>query len=452
MTSYKLPESVANIFQVFHKAKFEIYAVGGAVRDLIMEKQTKDWDFTTNARPEEILKIFPDGFYNNVFGTVGIPQENGEVYEITTYRTERDYSDRRHPDVVCWGESLEEDLARRDFTVNAIALLRQPADQGKPLFIDPFRGQKDIQDKVIRAVGDPEKRFSEDILRLLRAVRIATELGFLIEEKTFQAIKNNAPLIKKVSGERIKEELFKILGSDFPFEGVSLLQSSGLLAQILPEIEKGFGIAQKSPGRHHVYDVGEHSLLSLKFCPSKNPLVRLATLCHDVGKPVTFKKDEKGLITFYNHELIGASTARNIAERLHFSKKEREKFVTLIRWHQFTVDEFQTDASIRRFIKRVGAENLQDIFDLRIGDRLGGGCPAATSWRLRKFMARTVEVQKHTPSTKDLKIDGRDVMRELGIGPGPKVGQILDILFQEITEDNKKNQEEYLLKRIKSFK
>lgn len=445
MSTYELPESVENIFNVFRQAKFEIYAVGGAVRDLLMGKETKDWDFTTSATPEEILNLFPDGFYDNTFGTVGILQRDGVIYEITTYRTERNYSDRRHPDVVKWGQSLEEDLARRDFTINAIAFDGQN-------FVDPAWGQRDIQGRLIRAVGDPQKRFSEDALRLLRAIRIATELGFLIEEKTFQAIKESAPLIQNVSGERIKEELFRILKSKYPFEGFTLLRNSGLMSEILPELEKGFEIPQKSPGRHHVYDVGTHSLLSLKHCPSEDPLVRFATLLHDVGKPVTFRKDEKGVSTFYNHEIIGASIMRNVAERLRFSKKEKEKLVALVRWHQFTVDEFQTDASIRRFIRRVGSEYLREMFDLRIGDRLGGGCVNATSWRLRKFMARTIEVQKHTPSVKDLKVNGHDVMKELGIRSGPKVGQILNILFQEITEDSSKNNREYLLERIRSFK
>lgn len=445
MATHKLPSEVEHIFKVFQKAGFEIYAVGGCVRDLIMGLPQKDWDFTTSAWPEEILKLFPDGFYDNAFGTVGVPQKNEEIYEITTFRTERGYSDRRHPDVVRWGQTLEEDLARRDFTINSVAFDGQK-------IIDPFNGQKDIDGKLIRAVGDPQKRFTEDALRLLRAIRIGTELGFLIEEKTFEAIKDSAPLIKRIAGERIKTEIFKILGSQYPYDGFELLRSSGLMIQILPEVEKGFGTAQKSPGRHHIYDVGIHSFLSLKNCPSKDPLVRFATLLHDVGKPVVFKKDEKGMITFYNHEIIGASIARNIAQHLAFSKKERERLVNLVRWHQFTVDEFQTDSAIRRFIRRVGVENLRDMFDLRIGDRLGGGCATAASWRLRKFMERTLEVQKHTPSVQDLKVNGNDVMQELGIGPGPKVGQILEALFKEITDDPAINTREYLLDRIKSFK
>lgn len=445
METFQLPDTVVKVLKVLAKAGFEAYAVGGSVRDLIMGRPTRNWDFTTNATPQEILKIFPKGFYDNIFGTVGVPQENGEIYEITTYRTERGYSDRRHPDVVRWGKTLGEDLARRDFTINALAF------DGKNL-IDLFGGQKDIKDKIIRAVGDPDKRFAEDALRLLRAVRLATELGFLIEPETFTAIKTNAPLIKKISAERIRDELFKILATDFPADGFTLLRNTALLAQILPELERCFGVEQKSPARHHLYDVGTHSLLSLKHCTSPDPLVRLATLLHDVGKPVVFKKDGKGMVTFYNHEVIGASIARNIAQRLSFSKKDREKLFTLVRWHQFTVDEFQTDAAIRRFIRRVGPENIKDMFNLRIGDRLGGGCLAATSWRLRKFMARTIEVQKHTPSVKDLKVNGHDVMSQLGIGPGPRVGQILKVLFEEIMEDPTKNTREYLLERIRSFK
>lgn len=442
MTTYKLPPPAQKILEILKKAGFEAYTVGGSVRDMIMNRPTKNWDFTTNATPTEILKVFKEGFYNNIFGTVGVPQESGEIYEITTYRTEESYTNRRHPDIVKWGKDLREDLARRDFTINALAF------EGKKL-IDPFQGQKDIENKIIRAVGEPQKRFQEDALRLLRAIRIASEIGFLIEEKTFAAIKKNASLIKKISGERIREEIFKILATSFPADGFSLLRNSGLLAKILPELEKCFGVPQKSPGRHHIYDVGTHSLLSLKNCPSENPSVRFATLLHDVGKPVVFKKDEKGLITFYNHEVISSSIIRNIANRLHLKRQDREKLTTLVRWHQFTVDEFQTDSAIRRFIRRVGQENIKDIFDLRIGDRLGGGCLTATSWRLKKFMQRTIEVQKHTPQVTDLKINGDDVMRILGIRPGPKVGKILTALFNEITQDPQKNEREYLLKKIK---
>ncbi len=442
-----MPEEVLKIFEIFQKKSFEIYAVGGSVRDLLMARPTKNWDFTTSATPQDMLKLFPDAFYDNNFGTVGIPQENGEVFEITTFRTEKGYSDLRHPDQITWGKTLEEDLGRRDFTINSIALRYA---QSKPTIIDPFGGQEDIKAKIIRAVGDPDQRFGEDALRLIRGIRIATEIEFLVDEKTFSAIKKNAPLITQISGERTKAELLKILGSAHPYEGLMLLRESRLLKEILPEVEKGFGVEQASPGRHHIYDVGTHSFLSLKFCPSEDPLVRLATLLHDVGKPVTFKKDEKGLITFYNHEVLGTSIVRNIAERLKFSKKDRDKLVTLVRWHQFTVDEKQTDSALRRFIRRVGQDNLKDMLDLRTGDRLGGGA-RETSWRLEEFKKRLVEVQKQPFTVADLKVDGHDVMEILNIPPGPKVGQILNILFDEVTEKGQPNERESLLKRIEEI-
>lgn len=443
---FELPEFVLKILEKFEKAKFEIYIVGGSVRDLLLNREIIDWDFTTNATPNQILEIFPKGFYDNKFGTVGISHpSSSEPYEITTFRKEIGYTDRRHPDKVIWGKSLKEDLARRDFAINAMALEKVNFFKGKPPFeiIDPFNGQEDLKKKLIRAVGDPNKRFSEDALRMMRAIRLATELGFTIEKKNFQAIQDNATLINQIAKERIKDELFKILKSDFPADGFTLLLSSGLLEQIIPEIIKGCGLEQ---AKHHIYDVWTHSLLSLKNCPSKNPLVRLATLLHDVGKPVVAKGlgEEK---TFYNHEVIGASITRNIANRLRLSKKEKEKLVTLVRWHQFTCNERQTDSAIRRFIRNIGKENLKDMLDLRVGDRLGGGA-RETSWRLEKFKKRLVEVQKQPFSVTDLKVDGNDVMKILKIGSGPTVGKILETLFAEVVEDKTKNKREFLLKRI----
>lgn len=447
----KLPEFVQQIFIKFQKAGFEIYLVGGAVRDLLLGRKIFDWDFTTNAQPEEILKIFPEGFYDNKFGTVGISHPSApQPYEITTFRKEIGYSDKRHPDKIIWGKTLEEDLSRRDFTINAIALEKVNFFKGKPAFdldlIDPFHGQEDLKAKLIRAVGRPKERFSEDALRMIRAVRIASEIGFTIDQETFEAIKNNAHLINKIAKERIKEELFKILKSDFRCDGFSLLLSSGLLEEIIPEIVKGYGLSQ---ARHHIYDVWTHSLLSLKNCPSKDPVVRLATFLHDVGKPVVARGEGEER-TFYNHEMVSTNIAKNIADRLRLSKKEAEKLITLVRWHQFSCDERQTDSAIRRFIRNVGKENLQDMLDLRVGDRLGGGA-RETSWRLEKFKKRLIEVQKQPFSVTDLKVNGRDVMKILGIPSGPKVGQVLDQLFAEVEENKTKNKKEYLLKRIKEI-
>lgn len=452
----KIPKEILDIYKKIQSAGFELYFVGGCVRNLIMEKAVKDWDFTTNARPEQILNLFPNGFYDNVFGTVGlsIPVGNEkEMVEITTFRTERGYIDRRHPKVVEWGKSLEEDLARRDFTINAIALnLSSTNSHFSSSIIDLFDGQKDIRDKIIRAVGNPKKRFKEDALRLLRATRLATELSFAIEEKTWAEIQTDASLITEISGERIRDEFMRIIASNYPYDGIMLLKNSGLLKHILPELLAGIEVSQERPGRHHKTDVFTHNVLSLKFCPSTDPIVRFAALIHDVGKPKVASPDEQGLVTFYNHELVSAKMAREICERLRFSKKDRDRVVNLIRWHMFTVDERITDAAVRRFIRRVGVENVKDIVDLRIGDRLGGGTQTVESWRLKRFKERVEQQLQPAPfSINDLAIDGNDIMKELNIKPGPKVGEILQKLFEEVDEDLSKNNKEYLLKRIKEL-
>ena len=429
--------------------------MGGAVRDILMGKPVDDWDFTTNATPEEILKVFPEGFYDNVFGTVGISHESApDPYEITTFRLEFGYSDRRRPDKVEWGKNLKDDLSRRDFTINAMALAlgqtKKLKNERTEKLIDPYAGQKDLKEKLIRAVGDADKRFFEDSLRMMRAVRIAAELGFLIEEKTFTAIKKNAALINQIAAERVKDELFKIIASHHPYEGMLILRNSGLMAEILPELEKCFGVEQKSPQRHHIYDVGTHLLMSLKLCKSEDPVTRFATLIHDIGKPQTMKKLTTGVITFYNHEMVSTKIAEDIADRFRFSNKEKEKLLKLVRWHQFTVSEMQTDSAVRRFIKNVGLENVEDMLALRTADRRGSGA-RETSWRLEDFKKRLVEVQKQPFSVRDLKIDGTDVMKELKIKPGPKVGEILETLFKEVENKKLPNEKRTLLKTLKEL-
>ncbi|MCX6704975.1 MAG: CCA tRNA nucleotidyltransferase, partial [Candidatus Woesebacteria bacterium] len=453
----QLPKSVLDILDKFDKVGHEIYIVGGAVRDILMGRITNDWDFTTNATPEEILKIIPGGLYNNQFGTVFTdnPDDPARPHEITTFRKEEGYTDARHPDKITWGKSLKEDLARRDFTINAIALqfpisnFQFPNKSQNPNFqiIDPYGGEKDIKAKLIRAVGDPDERFGEDALRMMRAVRIGAEIGFLIEDTTFEAIKKNAPLINKIAKERVKEELFKILASPNPYDGIVLFRNAGLMQEILPEMEKCFGVEQKSPGRHHIYDVGNHLLMSLKNCKSSDPVTRFATLIHDIGKAQTYRKLESGVITFYNHEMVSTKIAENIADRLRFSNKERDKFIKLIRWHQFTVDEHQTDSAIRRILRNVGLEYMNDMLALRVADRLGGGA-RETSWRLEEFKTRLIEVQKQPFSITDLKINGNDVMKELNLKPGPDVGKILNDLFDKVVEKKIENEKESLLKEL----
>jgi len=448
----RIPQEVVNLSSKFLSAGYEIYLVGGAVRDCLMNKKIYDWDFTTNAAPEATLKILgKDAFYDNRFGTVGYPiEDSSRPLEITTFRSEFGYSDSRRPDNVKWGDSIEEDLKRRDFTINSMAIR---LDGKKKIdckdIIDPFDGQRDIEKKIIRAVGDPVERFSEDALRMIRAVRIAGELEFNIEENTFNAIKMHAGAINKISKERIRDELLKIVSSEHPHVGMMLFHTSGLMDEVLPELSKSFGVEQKSPGRHHIYDVGTHSLMSLKNCPSSDKITRFATLIHDIGKPTTYKVKD-GVITFYNHEVVGARIAKNIASRLRFSKKDSEKLWRLVRWHQFTVDERQTDKAIRRFIKNVGLENIEDMLALRVGDRLGGGA-AETSWRLEEFKKRLIEVQKQPFTVHDLKVNGNDVMHELNLKPGPKIGEVLNKLFEEVVEKRIENEREALLKRLKEI-
>ena len=429
----KIPTEAQKIIDTVKKAGFECFAVGGSVRDCLIDKPTKAWDFTTNAIPEEILKIFPDGFYDNEFGTVGLKIKNEkdetiDVYEITTYRSEKGYSDFRHPDSITWGKTLTEDLSRRDFTINSIAT------DGE-IIVDPYRGQEDIEKKLIRAVGNPSDRFHEDALRMMRAIRIASELGFLIDEETRAAIQKNTTLIQKISRERIGAEFLKILSSDHPADGVLLLKNSGILKELIPELDNAFATPQKSPQRHHIYDVGIHSVEALNICPSPDNIVRLATLLHDIGKVKTFHKDETGLITFHNHEIVSTKLARTIADRLRLSNKQKDKLLTLIRWHQFSVDERQTDSAIRRFIRRVTKEYIDEMLALRIGDRLGGGA-TETSWRLELYKKRLIEVQKQPFTVSDLKISGYDVMEFFKIKPGPKVGEILNQLFTKSKQEN----------------
>jgi tRNA nucleotidyltransferase (CCA-adding enzyme) len=436
----KLPDEVKDILDKFEAANFQIYVVGGAVRDLLMGRGVHDWDFTTDAKPEEILGLFPQGHYNNKFGTVLIGD-----FEITTMRKEGDYKDHRHPVEVSWTNKVEEDLARRDFTINALAL------DVKGQIVDPFSGQEDIEKGQIRAVGDPNKRFKEDALRLIRAIRIATEINFDIEKNTMDAIKKNAKLLGEVASERVRDELFKLLGSTNPYIGTLLLREAGILGIVLPEVEACFGVVQEGPKHERIYDIGEHSLLALKTTPSTDPLVRLAALLHDIGKVKTYKKDHKGNVTFYGHDTVGGEQVLKIAKRFNLSKKQSDKLYRLVRFHMFTVDENQTDSAIRRFIKNVGLENVDDMLALRVGDRLGGGTPTATSWRTEKFKERIKQVLHKPFSITDLKVNGTDVMKTLKIKPSRKVGEVLQKLFEEVQEDSSKNNEEYLLGRIKKL-
>jgi putative nucleotidyltransferase with HDIG domain len=402
-------------------------------------------------------KLFPkNSFYNNNFGTLSNLGKDWEIFEVTTFRTERGYSDSRHPDEVKWGRSLKEDLERRDFTINAIAIDFKPTlpslkkggfstDNFK--IIDLFEGQKDLEKKLIRTVGKPDERFKEDALRLIRAIRIAGQIGFEIEENTLKSIQKEAKLINNIAGERIRDEIFKVLLSDKPSQGVNLLRNSGLLGELMPELISGVNMTQKG---HHIDDVWNHNLKTLDNCESKNPVTRLAALLHDVGKPKSMRGEE-GSRTFHNHEVYGSRIAVNIGKRLKLSNKELDQLFRLVRWHMFTVQETQTDKAVRRFIRNVTLDYIDEMIAMRRADRLGSGAKE-TSWRWELFKKRIVEVQKQPFAVKDLKIKGDDVMEILKIRPSRRVGEVLEAIFKEVEEKPELNDREILLKKIKEFK
>jgi poly(A) polymerase/tRNA nucleotidyltransferase (CCA-adding enzyme) len=446
----EIPEEIKAIIIKLEAAGHEAFVVGGPVRDFLMGKTPKDWDMTTDATPQELQQLFPHNFYNNDFGTVTVIHESPsaealKTVEITTYRTESAYTDHRHPDKVEFTPSLEEDLKRRDFTINAMALRLH---EGQEEIIDLFGGRSDLEAGLIRAVGSPDERFGEDALRMLRAVRFAVQLGFTIEEETFASIYRQKALLERISQERVRDELVKIILSDRPKEGIELLQESGLLRFIIPELEAGIGMAQN---RHHVYTIYEHLLRTLQACPSRKLEVRLAALFHDIAKPQT-KAGQGPDSTFYNHDYVGAKITSKILRRLRFSNHVVDQTTLLVKNHMFYYNTGEvSEAGVRRLIKRVGQENLKDLLDLRIADRIGSGTPKGKPYKLRHLEYLIEKVSKDPISPKMLKIGGEDIMTLLGIGPGPKVGAILKVLLAEIIEDPSRNTKEYLEERTRGL-
>jgi poly(A) polymerase/tRNA nucleotidyltransferase (CCA-adding enzyme) len=453
-----IPEDVFFCLDSLHQQGFEAYIVGGCTRDFLRGKSPADWDITTNAKPEETQKVFNDlkikTFYENDFGTVGVafPQKDDqfEIIEITTYRNEATYSDSRHPDKVNWSKTIAEDLKRRDFTINAIAMTIK--NRSEIEIIDLFDGQEDLKKQIIRAVGTAKERFSEDALRMMRAVRLKTTLGegWTIEEKTKQAIKDNAPLLDKISKERIRDELVKMINSENAAQGIESLRNKGLLTYIIPELEEGYEVGQN---KHHVYDCYKHNIECLDYSAKKgfNFHVRMASLLHDIGKPRT-KRGEGSNSTFYNHEIVGAQMAEKLLDRLRFPKKDVVKITNLVRYHLFyyNVDEVG-EASVRRLIKNVGLESVEELLQVRMADRIGSGCPKAEPYKLRHLKYMIERVSKDPVSVKMLKINGQEVIDLLDIKPSPKVGMILDVLLEEVLKEPKNNTKTYLKKKLKEL-
>ncbi|OGY69257.1 MAG: hypothetical protein A2586_00705 [Candidatus Harrisonbacteria bacterium RIFOXYD1_FULL_40_9] len=446
----KVPKEVQSIAEKLLGHGFKAYLVGGCLRDLLLKEAPNDWDIATDARPEKIQEIFPESVYENQFGTVGVKTENEDqslrIIQVTTFRVEGSYSDARHPSDVRFIGRIEEDLSRRDFTVNAMAFdLGEDAE-----IIDPFFGARDLGEKMIRAVGNPEERFKEDALRLMRAVRLATQLGFFIEKETMSAIRTHASLLSKIAEERIRDEFTKLIMTSRAHQGINLMQELGLLKYILPELCEGVGVSQN---KHHIYTVFEHNVRALEYTVSKNYSlhVRMASLLHDVGKPKT-KRGEGNDSTFYGHEIVGARQAFKALDRLRFPRGFVDQVSHLVRYHLFyyNVDEV-TPAGVRRFLARVGPENVDDLIKVREADRIGSGVPKAVPYKLRHLLFMIEKVKRDPVSPKMLAVRGEDVMSALRIEPSPRVGYILSILLEEVIENPSYNTKETLMRRIEEL-
>ena len=417
------------------------FVVGGSLRDLLIGGRAKDWDLATDLPPERIRGLFPRSIDVGArFGTI-LVVDRGETYEVTTFREEGLYSDARHPDTVTFTTSVETDLGRRDFTVNAMAY--DPIDRR---IVDPHGGLADLEREIIRCVGRPEDRYREDALRMLRCVRIAGQLGFSIEEETYLGLVRCAEMLDRIARERIRDEFDRILAQPRPSISLERLLETGLLERFLPELVACYGVGQN---RFHAFDVFYHSLHSVDQAAPEDPIVRLAALFHDLGK-VDARRVEDGTVTFYNHQNWSARKADAILRRLRYPNEQRQRVVHLIRMHMFHYDREWTDAAIRRFIRAVGPEHLADLFRTRRADTLGNGLRrTARSPEIDELARRIDEVMARDSafSVRDLAIDGVDLMEALALEEGPLIGRILDALLEEVLEDPARNDRATLLRR-----
>ena len=450
-----LPKEIVMVGRLLEEAGFEAFIVGGCVRDLLLNGDPSDWDVTTNANPQEIQSIFPDSFFENKFGTVTVvtksKQEALKHIEITPYRTEGIYIDNRHPQSVNFTKNLDDDLSRRDFTINALALkIERDGEISTKNVVDLFQGIEDLKKGIIRAVGDPSERFEEDALRLMRAVRLATKLDFEIEINTARAIHGHSELIKNVAPERIRDELIKLAMSDYSDRGFEILRELGLLEYVMPELEEGWRVGQN---KHHIYTVWEHNLLALQYATQQkwSLEVRLAALLHDVGKPRA-KQGDGPDSTFYNHEVIGAKMSKDILQRFKFSNAIIAKVSKLVRYHLFYYNVGEvSESSVRRLIRKVGVDDMDDLIKVRICDRIGSGVPKAEPYKLRHFKFLIEKLSRDPISVGMLRVNGSDVMQICNIKPGPKIGFLLNILLEEVLDDPSRNKKSTLENRLKEL-
>lgn len=441
----KVPPHVFRIRDVLARSQKRAWVVGGCVRDLLRGKPPSDWDVCTDATPQELMKLFPRAIPTGLqHGTVTVVLDR-EHYEVTTLRGEGAYSDGRRPDAVHFVSDIDQDLARRDFTVNAIAIA---ADTGA--IVDPFGGQRDLEAKVIRAVGKAEERFSEDGLRVLRAARFCATLGFSLDPATKAAIEPTLGTYKKVSPERVRDEWMKAMKAPKPSVAFDVMLETGILGVTCPELLEGVGLEQN---KFHAYDVWRHSLECMDACPH-DAILRIAGLFHDVGKPRSRAfSDKTNDFTFYDHDRIGAEMVEPIATRLKFSNDERARITHLVRHHLFHYDKW-TDATVRRWIRRVGKDRLEDLFFLNHADAVAKGKDATSSFEALAALKLHVEkvlAEGAALSTKDLAVDGHTLMKELAVKPGPILGKVLAQLLEDVTSDPSLNTRERLLERAKEI-
>jgi tRNA nucleotidyltransferase (CCA-adding enzyme) len=447
-----IPRPVIELLEALWRAGHAGYVVGGSLRDALLGRPAVDWDLATDALPEQTVAIFPGSIYENRFGTVAVRRDD-EMYQVTTFRSDHDYADFRRPHRIEFGDSIEVDLARRDFTVNAMAwgAPAPGAEAGvgagsrpEPRLVDPYDGRADVASRLIRAVGDPVKRLEEDALRIVRAVRLAATLELAIEPATRAAIEARAELVRHLSGERIAAELDKILAMPEPSRGLRLLAETGVLDHVAPELAAQRGVSQNKVEGEDLWD---HTVRTVDAVPASRPVVRLAALLHDLGKPATAADGH-----FYGHDKVGADLATAFLERLRYPHVVTDRVVALVRQHMFTYDDGWSDTAVRRFISKIGRPALDEQFELRAADNIGSGMPsdgaglAELRRRVGEQLAADVALDRA-----GLVVDGDDLIAELGLRPGPTIGRVLDELVERVIADPALNDRPTLLLLARSL-